>query len=484
MLFTGNFLQVIHEATQLEPQFGDTAWPFHVIAHVENSVHNGKVYGFKPKSSFALMHSGLPVHFVQVSSQQARARSSDLDRPLLSGSFVVRFANGFWPAYMKDENFVLPLFFVRSDGTIDQYIMFQNLRDNCDSRMFTTVTNDLMLTTLPPFEVVLNLYNLVSMFGRAGQQNDEARSLVQRLNSSIDSFKCNQSADFEAFHIPPSDGKSEKDCKVGRGVNKDDLIAHGYEVDESIGETGKMAMPDCIRPACSFPVAFASWFILTGCFEQHVFRVRKKPGPGKVFIAKKTSVHETQTLKAIHSLCPSSNLFISPVETCGIPEHPWIILPQMSYSLDTYLALPSNEAVGRGPSICWDIIAALSCLPLDLHIAHRDIRPSNIVLDGLARAKLIDFHIAIQVSDKNEEVADLRVTSGWMAPEVEECRTHSPIKANRWACGRLIRYLLSNLRVNDRKLYSMANNLMKVNPSNRPSLATYLNMKLEVESPP
>ncbi|KAJ8507769.1 hypothetical protein ONZ45_g9882 [Pleurotus djamor] len=467
MLFNGNLIQVIHETTQLEPQFGNAAWPFHVIARHEDDVSpNGKVYSFRPKSDFSLMLSGLPVHFVETNSSPARPRDSlpfDLIRLLLSGSFVVRFANGFLPMYSKDKDFVLPLFYIRADGKVDRHIMFQKLEDKDKmNSVYYTHKRFNVNEVIPRLEVVLNLYNLVSILGQVEGQDVKARRHIRALKNSIDSFKQHQPANFANFCPPTSGtkGKSEKDGKGVKGGNTDDLIAHGYEVDEIVSETGEM-MP-YMRPT------------------PHVFRVQKQSCHGKVFIAKKTSAHEIQILRAIESLAASYDSFLLPVETFGS----WIVLPQLPYTLNAYLSLPSNEVVKRGPYICWDIIAALSYLHIDLRIAHRDIKPSNVVLDGVTRTKLIDFDIAIQVSDENEEVADLRGTSGWMAPEIGQHTTHSPIKADRWACGRLIRYVLSNLQINDQRLSSIANDLVKVNPSDRPSLVKFLGVKAEDMIPP
>ncbi|KAH8981237.1 kinase-like domain-containing protein, partial [Lactarius hatsudake] len=79
-------------------------------------------------------------------------------------------------------------------------------------------------------------------------------------------------------------------------------------------------------------------------------------------------------------------------------------------------------------------------------IAHRDIKPDNLVCDDVFRLKIIDFDIAIKVQDENTEVDKYcgldRGTEGWTAPEIgkEDGPTpmYSPIKADRWSCGRVL----------------------------------------------
>ncbi|KAH8980622.1 kinase-like domain-containing protein, partial [Lactarius hatsudake] len=75
-------------------------------------------------------------------------------------------------------------------------------------------------------------------------------------------------------------------------------------------------------------------------------------------------------------------------------------------------------------------------------IAHRDIKPDNLVCDDVFRLKIIDFDIAIEVQDENTEVDEYRGTEDWTAPEIgkEDGPTpmYSPIKADRWSCGRVL----------------------------------------------
>ena len=60
-------------------------------------------------------------------------------------------------------------------------------------------------------------------------------------------------------------------------------------------------------------------------------------------------------------------------------------------------------------------------------------------------SKIIDFDIAIQVKDEDEEVVGQCGTEVWMAPEVEMLLMYSPIKADRWSCGRVLLCLLNQL---------------------------------------
>ncbi|KAI0291835.1 kinase-like domain-containing protein, partial [Russula brevipes] len=73
-------------------------------------------------------------------------------------------------------------------------------------------------------------------------------------------------------------------------------------------------------------------------------------------------------------------------------------------------------------------------------VAHRDIKPDNLVLDRDFCLKIIDFDLAMRVRDEDEEVDDQCGTKYWIAPEVENnnLKRHSPMRADRWACGRVL----------------------------------------------
>ncbi|KAF8257687.1 kinase-like domain-containing protein, partial [Lactarius quietus] len=77
------------------------------------------------------------------------------------------------------------------------------------------------------------------------------------------------------------------------------------------------------------------------------------------------------------------------------------------------------------------------------NVAHRDIKPNNLVCDNNCRLQIIDFDLAIMVHDENMESDEYCGTEGWTAPEMGKqagsTLMYSPIKADRWSCGRVLR---------------------------------------------
>ncbi|KAG6382156.1 hypothetical protein JVT61DRAFT_801 [Boletus reticuloceps] len=74
----------------------------------------------------------------------------------------------------------------------------------------------------------------------------------------------------------------------------------------------------------------------------------------------------------------------------------------------------------------------------------------------------------MRVEDEDEEVDDQCGTQNWTAPEVE--KRHSPIKADRWACGRVLQSLLDRFGKEDESLRVFARDLTAHDPKQRPSV--------------
>lgn len=125
--------------------------------------------------------------------------------------------------------------------------------------------------------------------------------------------------------------------------------------------------------------------------------------------------------------------------------------------------------------LCWDLIKGVAYLHRHL-IAHRDIKPSNLVVDlkdGFC-VKIIDCDCSMKLGVADELVPDYCGTEGWLAPEIESESPrpkYSPIKADRWACGKVISYFLDQAGIEHAPLRSVVNQLMIVEPERRPSLA-------------
>lgn len=67
-------------------------------------------------------------------------------------------------------------------------------------------------------------------------------------------------------------------------------------------------------------------------------------------------------------------------------------------------------------------------------IAHRDVKPANILIDKYGRAKLADFGLA-QHFNKSQRISIFGGSLPYLAPEILQQRPYDPKKADVWALG-------------------------------------------------
>jgi serine/threonine protein kinase len=133
------------------------------------------------------------------------------------------------------------------------------------------------------------------------------------------------------------------------------------------------------------------------------------------------------------------------------------------------VSLAPGQLYGKVAQVCWGLIKGVAYLH-KFCIAHRDIKPGNLVVDRDFCLKIIDFDIAMQVEGEDEVVEGRCGTKGWMAPEIEEKSMYSPIKADRWSSGQAVFYFLDKFGEEDTVVRTTAEQLTADNPGQRPSM--------------
>jgi len=203
----------------------------------------------------------------------------------------------------------------------------------------------------------------------------------------------------------------------------------------------------------------------------NILTVHRPSKPNKELIAKKIrkGSNELEIFKHLNTIQPKTKYVISLVDSFRTGSRAWAILPKMdsvAYCVEHTLDLLSEDIT----RVCWGLIKGLAYLH-GRRIAHRDIKPDNLLVDRDFCLKIADFDIAMQVKDEDEEVNDQCGTKDWMAPEVEnKSSTYSPIKADRWSCGRVLLYLLDEFKKEERLLRVIGRELKAHDPKRRPSL--------------
>ena len=203
----------------------------------------------------------------------------------------------------------------------------------------------------------------------------------------------------------------------------------------------------------------------------NILTVHRPSKPNTELVAKKfrKGSNELEIFKHLNTIQPKSKYVISLVDSFRTESKAWAILLKMD-SIAYCVEHRPKRFINNVTQVCWDLIKGLAYLH-GLRIAHRDIKPDNLLVDRDLCLKIADFDIAVQVKDEDEEVNDQCGTKGWMAPEVKnKSSIYSPIKADRWSCGRVRLYLLDKFKKEERVLRVIGRELKAHDPKRRPSL--------------
>lgn len=193
----------------------------------------------------------------------------------------------------------------------------------------------------------------------------------------------------------------------------------------------------------------------------HLLTVFCPSVPDTMLVAKKIrkESNELEILRLITLIQPQSEHIITLLDSFHGQSSSWAIFPKILNNVDEWLWYDLKQFSQHVSQVCWGLIKGLAYLH-EHHVAHRDIKPGNLLVDHKFCLKIIDFDVAVQVRDDDDEVDDHCGTDGWVAPEIEaRSLTYSPIKADRWSCGAVILYIFGRLRQTDTALEGIAKKL-------------------------
>jgi len=156
-----------------------------------------------------------------------------------------------------------------------------------------------------------------------------------------------------------------------------------------------------------------------------------------------------------------------------------IVMPWQSL-LDEFL----HGSPTKAGSLWYQFLEGV-CFLHEHGIAHLDLKPRNVLIgytdeSSHPRVSIIDFGISVCVKSKATKVQGYRGTPSWTAPEVGTedgpQMTYSPILADRWSCGQVLRHIRSFHIIDDISAYlSAQSQLLSHDPSARPPLSQVLN---------
>jgi hypothetical protein len=187
-----------------------------------------------------------------------------------------------------------------------------------------------------------------------------------------------------------------------------------------------------------------------------------------------TCSNELKILQCLHSIKSRDNYTIPLLGRLKLNVGTFIFLPEAT-------PLDLGFALGMFRSKVVDFSRQLIKGVAFLHrhgIAHLDIKPRNVVviLNHLPNELfIIDFDISVRVGGPSALIDRWCGTPGWMTPEIghqdgRRC-SYSPIRADLWSCGLMLRYLASKGGVKEENPFeALTRQLLNKNPRLRPLL--------------
>ncbi|CAA7269085.1 unnamed protein product [Cyclocybe aegerita] len=436
-----------------------TDWPFSIF------IKTGRVlYSYKPRSDFQFSPATFPVFLAEIQSQ---TNMKDDNRMKLQAAALLRFANGYLKKHKENKTFFLVTAYINSKGILERRIFYQDQDQGPSMKVKYTAAKAFELTEKPShLSFLCELYNLASwaaknVLGNNAQDEkvqiqalDEALSKKPPLEGWTSTKKTSRKAPDGGFE---GEGRPTQRARGAGGAGDESQLAEqlealGYQVEPLVFEdaSGVWERLDQRQPSTIRTV-----------YEQSDVE-RTNP-----LIAKRArkSSQELEILQHLRAQSSPSQYIVALFHHVAIGDTTYLIFPSLE---------PISEESLRGGRIqqpCQSLVAGVGYLHKH-GVAHLDLKPDNLLYDARTRElKIIDFDIAVLVENEEQEVEGYRGTRGWTAPEVRDGRRYSAVRADRWACGRILKWFLRYTGSGTgRGLWNLACQLLAESPRDRPSL--------------
>ena len=191
--------------------------------------------------------------------------------------------------------------------------------------------------------------------------------------------------------------------------------------------------------------------------------------------------HERRLLQYLGGINAPSNRTIPLLDFIDLSIDKTIIALPWKSPLDEVLQF--RDRPDDVVSLCLQFIEGVAFLHQH-KVAHCDLKPGNVVVDTISESEtlprlfIIDFDLAQFVESEETMAEGWRGTPAWIAPELGSrdgpTQRYSPILADRWACGRMIKYFAKYFPTCEGAakgmLLAFAPRLLDVDPRARPEL--------------
>ncbi|KAJ2926260.1 hypothetical protein H1R20_g10849, partial [Candolleomyces eurysporus] len=443
-----------------EFKFSDYSWSFKIFIQVAQTL-----YSYHPKSDFLFASGLLPRFIVQVQSHPYS--TEDKFRMMLQAGSLLRFANTHIEKYQEKKDFLLVVAYIDKFGKAEQMIVYQDQND--DKVKYTEPRNFNLNAKTELLGFLRELYNLASWVATELEEDvADASNKVTTLKADLNAAA--KKPGVSAWTTKPSrnqpeggfteQGPPSQRRKTGDGRDEfaEQLEAAGYEVEPQVFKDNSGGVWEELDPPPQSKIRTV--------YERS--DVNKKT-PLIAKRVRKSSSQELGILQFLQARPSVSPYIIALVAHFAVGTATYLIFPVLSRIYQESLR------DGKIKQPCQSLVNGVAYLHAN-GVAHLDLKLDNLLYDTETRQlKIIDFDIAVRVKDEDQEIEGYCGTPGWTAPEMGDDggpkQRYSAIKADRWACGRILRTFLKYEPVNG--FSTLAEQLMATDPSERPSLVEW-----------
>ncbi|KAJ3991501.1 kinase-like domain-containing protein [Lentinula boryana] len=443
----------------IQNSFGEDSWIWKLAVKAEDTP-DPLSYG--PKSDIAWWLGKYPRLLGEVYS---KGSNDDRARLLVQGAFCTRLANLLLDEKKLSKEFINVLLYVDQDFKADLYLFFQNNPEKTNDRVFYSSQKfNLKERSSDGKAFLRELYNLTDLMRQGDailtilrEEPTEFTGLVRRRFKQTFSRKTKTNK-------PSNTDDASRHVEKGKNSGNSALEERGYEL---------------------LPVRLCDPMFKP---PPHVYRVRQRTDIERhVYIAKKQArkSKELEIIRALNEKRPPCKNIIQLIDTVETSDLTYIILPELR-SVDEQVYIGGGHLRGHFVNLARDLAHGVVFMH-NSGIAHLDIKPKNLVYDKDLRLQIIDFDTSVFAKDEEFLVRGYIGSEWWMAPEIgkeeddEEDRPwYSPIRADRYSCGRVFEAFAKCQRRSDGGLRVFAEKLMDPNPQLRPKLTEWLAVEPEL----
>ncbi|KIY46365.1 hypothetical protein FISHEDRAFT_75703 [Fistulina hepatica ATCC 64428] len=151
-------------------QGGNAPWPFHLL--VERTDPRDQIRKYQPKSDFLVLKSNFPRLIVEVNSVPTSNAEAEFPKDLVR--MLLQSAD-------TEKNFVLVAFYIRAQGTVDRFILFEE-KNESNRKAFYRKHSFSLDDAVKRVGIAHQLYNLIRVFGTSG--NEEHQDTKDQINKA------------------------------------------------------------------------------------------------------------------------------------------------------------------------------------------------------------------------------------------------------------------------------------------------------------